>query len=73
MEHMEELARIQKRCHAEDLHVSSDILQRSIFLPEDEVRTAEDVEKGRYPPIDKQLMVNPFPKPTKKKGKKKKC
>ena len=58
---------------AEDLHVPSEILHRSIFLPEDEIRPAEDLQKGKYPPIDKLLMANPFPKPKKgKKGKKKK-
>lgn len=69
---MEEIARLQKRCHAEDLHISADLLQRSIFLPEDEIEHPDNLKNGRYPSIDKFLMANPFPKPTKKKGKKKK-
>lgn len=53
--------------------MSADILEKAILLPEDEINRIEaPVIEKNYPKVKEMLFHNPFAKPKKKKGKKKK-
>ena len=70
--HLAELGELKAHLNSKQLAVPAKVLQRALFLPEDEEPTAQALARG-YPRGDEMLMANPDPKPAKKKkGKKKK-
>ena len=71
--HLAEVAELQAHLNSKQLAVPAKVLQKALFLPEDEEPTAQALARG-YPRGEEMLMANPDPKPAKKKkgGKKKK-
>lgn len=59
---------LKKHLASDNLNVSADVIHKAILLPEEEERR----EERNYPKMSEHLLVNPFAKPKKKKGKKKK-
>ena len=70
--HLAELEDLKAHLTSKQLAVPADVLQKGMFLPQDEVPTKDVLARG-YPRAEDMLLKNPFPAPKKgKKGKKKK-
>ncbi len=65
---MQEVEDLKKHLASDNLNISADVIHKAIVLPEEEERGDE----RNYPKMADHLLVNPFAKPKKKKGKKKK-
>jgi hypothetical protein len=64
---------MQNYLNRSQLNVSANILEKAVLLPEDELNRIElSTTDKNYPKVKELLFHNPFAKPKKKKGKKKK-